>query len=316
MNIRNRASLEQESVQKPELIQAREALWQCVAQWRREGQRIGLVPTMGNLHQGHLSLVQAAQRNADKVIVSIFVNPTQFGPSEDFELYPRTLASDMECLREFDVDAVFAPDAAQIYPHGHDQTMLLQAPLALGDTLCGLARPGHFNGVVTVVSRLFNLVQPDIAVFGEKDYQQLRIIEYMNEELGYPLEILRAPTMREDSGLAMSSRNQYLDSQQRQRATAIYQTLNECVIALKGAESPRQLNLESLEEEAIKQLKQAGLEPEYFAIRRADNLQAPNLNDQGQESSSEPPSIQLRILAAARMGSTRLIDNLPVTIAQ
>lgn len=295
----------------PDLIHERTALWQQIRHWRHERQRIGLVPTMGNLHQGHLSLVQQAQRHADRVIVSIFVNPTQFGPSEDFALYPRTLEADMERLRDFHVDAVFAPDAAQIYPHGHDQTMLLQAPLLLGNTLCGLARPGHFDGVVTVVSRLFNLVQPDIAVFGEKDFQQLRIIEYMNEELGYPIEILRAPTMREDSGLAMSSRNQYLNKDQRQQATSIHKALNECVIALKGSQDISSDNVHHLEQQALKQLRSAGLEPEYFSIRRADSLAEPQTSEK-----SPGKEIKLRVLAAARMGNTRLIDNLPVTILQ
>lgn len=297
------------------LLQQRPQLWAQVRQWRQQGLRIGLVPTMGNLHQGHLSLVEQAQRHSDRVIVSIFVNPTQFGPSEDFALYPRTLERDIEQLKAFQVDAVFAPSPDEVYPHGHDQTMLLQAPLKLGDTLCGLSRPGHFDGVVTVVSRLFNMIQPDVAVFGEKDYQQLLIIEYMNRELGYPLEILRAPTMRESSGLAMSSRNQYLSDEQRRQATAIHQQLSWCVEQLERGQFVTKADYNALEAQATKALAEAGLAPEYFTIRRADNLHSfDDLPADSQLDVGQP--LALRVLVAARMGETRLIDNLPAQLVQ
>ena len=297
------------------LLQQRPQLWAQVRQWRQQGLRIGLVPTMGNLHQGHLSLVEQAQRHSDRVIVSIFVNPTQFGPSEDFALYPRTLERDIEQLKAFQVDAVFAPSPDEVYPPGHDQTMLLPAPLKLGDTLCGLSRPGHFDGVVTVVSRLFNMIQPDVAVFGEKDYQQLLIIEYMNRELGYPLEILRAPTMRESSGLAMSSRNQYLSDEQRRQATAIHQQLSWCVEQLERGQFVTKADYNALEAQATKALAEAGLAPEYFTIRRADNLHSFDDLPAGSQLDVGQP-LALRVLAAARMGETRLIDNLPAQLVQ
>lgn len=295
------------------LLQQRPALWAQVRQWRQQGQRIALVPTMGNLHQGHLSLVEQAQRHSDRVIVSIFVNPTQFGPSEDFDLYPRTLERDIEQLKAFQVDAVFAPSPDEVYPHGHDQTMLLQAPVKLGDTLCGLSRPGHFDGVVTVVSRLFNMIQPDVAVFGEKDYQQLLIIEYMNRELGYPLDILRAPTMREATGLAMSSRNQYLSSEQRQQAMVIHQQLSLCVEQLERGQFVTKADYNALEAQALAALADAGLEPEYFTIRDAQNLQDFD-HVPADHKINEGQPLALRVLVAARMGATRLIDNLPAQL--
>lgn len=285
----------------PLLLHSREALWRTLQAWRQEGQEWALVPTMGNLHAGHLSLVQRAQSLAPRVIVSIFVNPTQFGPNEDFQRYPRTLKADLAQLAALGVDAVFAPAAETVYPHGLNQTLILPAPAQLSETLCGLARPGHFDGVVTVVSRLFNLCQPRWAVFGEKDYQQLLVIQYMAHELGYPLEIVPSPTLRENNGLAMSSRNQYLSEAQRQQAAVIHAQLQNCVQQLcqSGTERSR-TNFKQMEQSALAQIQRAGLVAEYFQIRRASDLAPPPDGESG----------ALRILAAARLEQTRLIDNL------
>lgn len=295
----------------PSLINTREALHQLRQSWHRTAQRVALVPTMGNLHQGHLSLVEAARKRADRVVVSIFVNPTQFGPQEDFARYPRTLQQDLEQLRPLEVDAVFTPDESMIYPHGTERSISLSAPAALSNTLCGLTRPGHFDGVVMVVSRLFNLVQPDLATFGEKDYQQLLIIEHMTRDLGYPTRILRCPTLREANGLAMSSRNQYLNAEQRQRATALNRALRDCAGHLN---SDSDIDYQQLEQAGMQQLRDAQLAPEYFSIRRAADLQSPRTGQSPQAASQRTAAQQtLRVLAAARLGATRLIDNLAVS---
>jgi pantoate--beta-alanine ligase len=249
---------------------------------------------MGNLHAGHLALVAEARRLADKVVASIYVNPTQFGQGEDFGQYPRSLEQDLQALDDAHCDLAFVPDEKEIYPFGHAAAMRLSAPPELADILEGASRPGHFDGVVTVVSRLFNLVQPDVAVFGEKDYQQLIVIRRMVEDMGFALRIHGHATVRESSGLALSSRNRYLDDEQKTAAGNISTVLDDIVRALDEGEN----NLEELESEAVRRLNAQGLRPDYVAIRRAADLSLPQKSDQ-----------ELRVLAAAWCGRTRLIDN-------
>jgi pantoate--beta-alanine ligase len=264
-----------------------------VRQWREQGARIGFVPTMGNLHDGHFALVQLARQHADKVVASIFVNPTQFGPNEDYARYPRTPDRDIDGLREAGCDLAFLPTVEEMYPFGTIGCVQMHVP-GITDILCGAHRPGHFTGVATVVARLFNMVQPDLAVFGRKDYQQLQVIRYMARELSFPVDIVPAPTLREADGLAMSSRNQYLEPEQRRTAVRIYQTL--CFMR----DASRQgLPLAGIEDEARERLEAAGFEVDYAEIRRAD-LSRPR-------ASGEPG---LLALIAARLGRTRLIDNL------
>jgi len=265
-----------------------------VSAWRREGASIGFVPTMGNLHQGHFSLVDLARRNADRVVASIYVNPTQFGPSEDFERYPRTPEADRAGLIEHGCDLLFAPTAEVLYPFGTGTTVRVDVPV-VSDPLEGAIRPGHFIGVATVVAKLFNLVQADIAVFGRKDYQQLLVVQRMVADLCLPIEIVPAPIEREANGLAMSSRNQYLTPDERVRAGAIYATLAEMQRALQDGQS-----ISVVEAMAHEKLIAAGLEPDYATVRRADDLRPPE--GLGEERVA---------LIAARIGRTRLIDNLP-----
>jgi len=275
----------------------RDSLRKITSRWRRDGCSIALVPTMGNLHDGHLALLRFARKRADRTVVSVYVNPTQFGPSEDFAKYPRTLEADLEALHAAGCDLAFTPDDACVYPGGlADAVRILAAP-SLSSVLEGQRRPGHFDGVVTVLARLFNLVGPDVAVFGEKDFQQLLIIRHMAEDLGYPVAIESAPTVREASGLAMSSRNRYLDRAQKAAAARINAALLEAVHALKGgAASPERV--ERTGEEA---LSREGMRVDYFAVRRASDLAVPGPGERG-----------LRVLAAAWCGQTRLIDNVPV----
>ncbi len=262
-------------------------------QWRREGASVGFVPTMGNLHAGHYALVELARRHADKVVASIFVNPTQFGPNEDYARYPRTPDSDIQGLAEHRCDALFLPPVEQMYPFGTIGCVQMHVP-GITDILCGAHRPGHFNGVAQVVARLFNMVQPDLAVFGRKDYQQLQVIRYMAREMSFPVEIIPAPTLREPDGLAMSSRNQYLQGEERQTATRIHQVLRHM------RDSARQgLPIAGIEDEAVARLEAAGFVVDYAEVRRAD-LSRPRSPD-------EPG---LLALVAARLGRTRLIDNL------
>ena len=267
-----------------------------VGRWRRDGQRVAFVPTMGNLHQGHLELVRRAARLAERVVVSIFVNPTQFGPGEDFDAYPRTLEDDRELLQRESTDLLFTPGVETLYPGGTQQTTRIEVP-GMRRGLCDAFRPGHFEGVATVVARLFNLVQPDVAVFGEKDYQQLAVIRRMVRDLCWPIDIEGVATVREADGLAMSSRNRYLDEAQRRRAPRLYQTLCEVAESLRSAPAAH----EALEARAMESLEQAGFVPEYVSIRHADTLLplAPG----------ERPAV---VLAAARLGSARLIDNVRV----
>jgi pantoate--beta-alanine ligase len=264
-----------------------------VGQWRRDGLRIGFVPTMGNLHAGHFALVELAREHSDKVIASIFVNPTQFGPNEDYGRYPRTPDTDIAGLAGKGCDALFLPSVDEMYPFGTIGCVQMHVP-GITDILCGAHRPGHFNGVAQVVSRLFNMVQPDVAVFGRKDYQQLQVIRYMTEEMSFPVRIVAAPTLRETDGLAMSSRNQYLQGDQRQVATTVYRTLR----AMRDA-AGQGTPLRDIEDAAAQALQDAGFTVDYAEVRRSD-LTRPKL----------PGEPGLVALIAARLGRTRLIDNL------
>lgn len=275
-------------------VESRDELWPLTRRWRREGHSIALVPTMGNLHAGHLALVRAACEHADRVIASIYVNPTQFAAGEDFEHYPRTLDEDLAKLEAEGCDLVFIPGNHCMYPFEGADAVWLKASPALTRTLEGECRPGHFDGVVTVVARLFNLVGPDVAVFGEKDYQQLLVIRRMVDDLGYPIEILAVPTVREEGGLAMSSRNQYLGSDEKLAALQLNQVLHGAVALLaEGA------GRDEVERQAAARLDALGFNVDYVAVRRASDLGIPA------EGESD-----LRVLAAAHCGQTRLIDNL------
>ncbi|NLO79991.1 MAG: pantoate--beta-alanine ligase [Xanthomonadaceae bacterium] len=268
-----------------------------VRQWRGERLRIGLVPTMGNLHQGHLQLVKAAQDEADRGIVSIFVNPTQFGVGEDYETYPRTLDEDCAKLRTLGVDVVFAPSVAAMYPDGPELRTRVSVP-ELANTLCGAWREGHFDGVATVVSKLFNIVGPDVAAFGKKDYQQLRVIERMVRDLNFPVRILPVETLREESGLAMSSRNGYLTVEEKGRAAVLYQTLCEARERLLRGEPFAEVEVWGRD-----RLNASGFRTDYFSVRRAEDLKEPTTKD-----------TELVVLAAAWLGKARLIDNVELSL--
>ncbi len=256
---------------------------------------VALVPTMGNLHDGHLALVKAAKQLAQHVVVSIFVNPMQFSPAEDIDCYPRTLLEDAVRLTHEGVDLLFAPSVEAVYPGDMSSHTRVEVP-GISDLFCGVSRSGHFVGVATVVCKLLNMVQPDFAVFGRKDYQQLMIIRHMVQDLAIPVAIHGVPTMREADGLAMSSRNGYLTEEQRDKAPVLHTALRETAARLnKGATNYRQL-----EEYARNRIEQAGLRVDYFSIVDAQDLSAP------------PAAKDLVILAAAYLGKTRLIDNLEV----
>lgn len=274
-----------------------ESLRSLLVESRRRGQRIALVPTMGNLHEGHYSLIEQARRQADFIVASVFVNPTQFGPNEDLARYPRTPEQDAQGLREHACDVLFMPTIETMYPFGTGQGVRVSVP-GLGNLLEGASRPGHFDGVATVVSKLFNLVQPDIAVFGMKDYQQLLVIQRFARDLCFPLRIVGAPIVRERNGLARSSRNQYLDSAQREQASAIHDTLlwmRDQVVAGIGP-------LSAIEVGASERLAHAGFVTDYVVLRRRDDLEEPVI---GQRD-------DLVALIAARIGGVRLIDNLEI----
>ncbi len=264
-----------------------------VAAWRAAGERIAFVPTMGNLHAGHISLIELAAQHGDRFVASIFVNPMQFGPNEDFNHYPRTPTRDEAMLAAAGCDLMFMPDVAEIYPNGHELATRVEVP-TLSDLLCGEFRPGHFQGVATIVAKLFNIVTPDVAVFGQKDFQQLTVIRHMAADLCMPVEIIGAPTVREPDGLAMSSRNQYLTAEERQRAPAIYRAMQEAATALRDG----QRDLRALESRGRDALSGAGFKVEYFAIRRCADLLNPG-----------PADRDLVVLVAARIGKARLIDN-------
>ncbi|MEE4276988.1 MAG: pantoate--beta-alanine ligase [Halieaceae bacterium] len=269
------------------------ALRHALQRHRERGERIAFVPTMGNLHEGHLELVRRARQSGEVVVVSIFVNPLQFGAGEDLAKYPRTLAADREKLFAEGVAYLFTPGVEEIYPAGLEAQTIVRVP-DLSDTLCGRSRPGHFDGVATVVCKLFSMVQPSCAVFGEKDFQQLSIIRKMVEDLCLPIEIVGVATVRAEDGLALSSRNGYLTAAERRRAPLLHQTLLDCRDAIACGFD----NFLQLESHARMQLLQAGFEPDYFAVRDARTLQ--NVTEQTEE---------IAILAAARLGTTRLIDN-------
>ncbi len=276
------------------------ALDDALATWRQHGQSIALVPTMGNLHAGHLALVQHARSMAARVVVSVFVNPLQFDRAEDLAAYPRTLEADRALLQAHQVDVLFAPSAAIIYPRPLHNMSTVMVP-ALGDILEGEYRPGHFAGVATVVCKLFNLVRPQCAVFGEKDFQQLLLIQRMVEDLNIPVTIIAHPTLRESDGLAMSSRNSYLTPQQRAQAPALYHTLQGLRATLLA--SAKTLTLHEAQAQAVQQLQAGGFTPEYLTVRRRQDLAVPAADDR-----------QLIILASAWLGKARLIDNCPLDL--
>lgn len=273
-----------------------EQLREVVRTWRRSGDRVAFVPTMGNLHAGHAHLVDQAHAHAKHVVVSIFVNPLQFGPQEDLANYPRTIDQDRAMLRAHGASLLFLPSVAEMYPAPLVDTTKVAVP-NLSDVLCGAARPGHFVGVSTVVARLFNIVQPDVALFGEKDFQQLRVIQRMVRDLAFPIEIIGVPTVREVDGLAMSSRNGYLTQEQRRIAPRLYETLQMAKTRIARGER----DFPAVETAASAQLVAAGLTPDYVAVRRADDLAVPHAGD-----------VDLVILAAAWLGRARLIDNVRV----
>jgi pantoate--beta-alanine ligase len=280
-----------------QVIARPDELRQRVRKWRREGERIGFVPTMGNLHAGHGSLVGRASDLADRVIVSVFVNPLQFGPNEDFAAYPRTPDEDRRLLESMQVDLLFVPEVDDIYPRGQQTTTRVHVP-GLEDILCGAIRPGHFMGVATVVTKLLNIVQPDVAVFGEKDFQQLMIIRRAATDLCMPVEIIGAPTTREADGLAMSSRNRYLSAQERGIAPRIHAELSRARAALEGGSS----DFAAIEQSGFDALVKVGFRPDYFSVRDAATLDLPAAD-----------STELVVLTAARIGRARLIDNIRAT---
>ncbi|AFJ03576.1 Pantoate--beta-alanine ligase [Methylophaga frappieri] len=270
--------------------------------WRQQQQTIALVPTMGNLHAGHLSLLEKARTLADKVVVSIFINPLQFDDPTDLAAYPRTIQADIQQLSQSECDLLFTPDPDLMYPLGQANQTKIQVP-GVDDKLCGLARPGHFDGVATVVTKLFNVIQPDMAIFGEKDYQQLLLIEKLVTDLNLSLNIVAAPTCREADGLAMSSRNSRLSEQHRQKAPMLYQELVQIRDAVL-AKSNR--DYAALCQAARERLTKAGFDVDYLEIRNENDLE--NVGD----SDIKP----LRVLVAARLGSVRLIDNIPISLSE
>ena len=269
---------------------------QGMREWRDGGAgTLALVPTMGNLHAGHLSLMAAARSRCDRVVASIFINPLQFGPNDDLDRYPRTFDADRAQLESAGIDAVFAPAVEQMYPNGGDNKTTVQVS-GVTDMLCGTRRPGHFTGVATIVTKLFNLVRPDLAFFGEKDFQQLMVIRRMAEDLCTGVDIIGVPTVREDDGLARSSRNQYLSANERRQAPSMAAALRDCAERLAQGER----DFHALEARGWARLVDAGFDPDYFEIRGAD-LIAPH-----------PDMRRFRVLTAAYLGQARLIDNVGV----
>jgi len=274
-----------------------QALRQQVKAWRMQDLKIAFVPTMGNLHEGHLALVKAAHQHADKVIVSIFVNPMQFGLSEDIDNYPKTLEQDQNRLIAEDTDLLFIPTSDIIYPKGYTDNTFVEVP-NISNLYCGKSRPGHFRGVATVVCKLFNLVHPDVACFGSKDYQQLQIIQTMVDDLSMPVKIVPVEIIREDSGLAMSSRNGYLTAQEREIAPSLYKTISWLAQEIKTNK-----NFSELCQQAGEKINQAGLTTDYISICHAYTLAAANEDDKN-----------MVILASAFCGKARLIDNIVVNL--
>jgi pantoate--beta-alanine ligase len=266
----------------------------ALARARSEGKRIALVPTMGNLHSGHIALVTKAAQRADFVVASIFVNPLQFGPNEDLASYPRTLAADQEKLLQAGCHLLFTPSVEEMYPHGMADQTIVRVPV-VSEGLCGGSRPGHFDGVSTVVSKLFNMVQPDIAVFGQKDFQQLAVVSALVRDLNMPIQIIGEPTVRAADGLALSSRNGYLTEAQRAIAPALYRVINVIADAIRSGDH----NFEQLLANGKRDLEAAGFRPDYLEVRQAVTLRPALAEDR-----------DLVILGAAYLGTTRLIDNL------
>lgn len=270
----------------------------AVTRARGEGKRIGFVPTMGNLHAGHIALIRKAGQRAEFVVASIFVNPLQFGPNEDLDSYPRTLTADQDKLFDAGCHLLFAPSVEEMYPNGQSLQTIVSVP-GVSEGLCGGSRPGHFDGVSTVVAKLFNMVLPDLAVFGQKDFQQLAVIRTMVRDLNMPVQIIGEPIVRAEDGLALSSRNGYLSADERATAPILHQTLCQLAEAIRAGRR----DYPELIGEAREALHAAGLRPDYLEIRNASDLQPA-----GAETG------ELILLAAAFLGKTRLIDNLLVEI--
>jgi pantoate--beta-alanine ligase len=271
------------------------AVRERVRGWRAQGQRVAFVPTMGNLHAGHMSLIEAARQHGERFVASIFVNPMQFGPNEDYAHYPRTPHEDERMLAAAGCDLMFMPDVQEIYPNGPENAARVEVPV-LSQILDGEFRPGHFQGVATVVTKLLNIVEPDAAVFGEKDFQQLAVIRRMVADLCMPMRIIGAATVREPDGLAMSSRNQYLTAAEREVAPTIHRQLQQARAQLLAGIAHREV-----ETRGLATLTAAGFRPDYFVVRDPRDLQP-----------AQPDDAQLVVLVAARLGKARLIDNLRV----
>ncbi|MBO2599683.1 pantoate--beta-alanine ligase [Shewanella algae] len=267
-----------------------------VREWRQKGETVAFVPTMGNLHQGHVSLILEAARRADHVVASIFVNPLQFGKNEDLDAYPRTLGADQQKLTEAGCELLFTPTPELIYPKGLDAQTFVEVP-GISDELCGASRPGHFRGVATIVCKLFNIVQPDIALFGRKDYQQLLVIKTMVTDLSLPIEVIGVETVREDSGLALSSRNGYLTEAEKALAPKLKTSMDKLAEAIVLGQ-----DIDQAISNAKEFLRAAGLEPDYLEVREASSLKPVSSDDKS-----------LVILAAAYLGKARLIDNMTLS---
>lgn len=265
---------------------------------RRNGKRIGLVPTMGNLHEGHLQLIDQAKANSDLVVSSIFVNPLQFGLGEDLDNYPRTMKEDQEKLASRGCDILFAPSNDEVYPHGQEAQTQVEVPI-ISDMYCGASRPGHFRGVSTVVTKLFGMVMPDVAIFGEKDFQQLMVIRRMTEDLSLPVEIQGAPIARNEQGLALSSRNGYLSDEELETATHLNATLKETAALIESGNK----DFSALEEQAQSKLEAVGFKRDYLKVCRQYDLQPASADDK-----------ELVIIAAAKLGPARLIDNIQINL--
>ena len=280
------------------IVHSKKELNEHLDEWRQHGDHVALVPTMGNLHEGHLSLVRLAREHAEKVVVSIFVNPTQFGEAEDFDDYPRTLERDTRRLKKTGADMIFAPNVETMYPFGLKDATTISVP-RITENFCGASRPGHFDGVTSVVARLFALVQPDTAIFGQKDYQQQLVIRHMSLDLNLPVAIITGETVRDDDGLAMSSRNQYLSDEERTIAPHLHDVISSVGSELQNGRR----DFEKIEIESSEKLSEGGFDVDYFSIRRAQNLEIPDRDCD-----------ELVVLAAVQLGKARLIDNVVVTI--
>ncbi len=278
-----------------QLIHSISEMQACAKTWQQAGLKIAFVPTMGNLHAGHLSLVEKAMQVAERVVVSIFVNPLQFNDNRDFQAYPRTLDADIQQLDDYRVDALFVPNDKELYPQGREHVTWVDIP-ELSAILEGSSRPGHFRGVATVVAKLFNCVQPQVAIFGEKDFQQLLVIQRMVADLNFPVEIIGMPTCREEDGLAMSSRNSRFSEEERRKAPVLYRTLRTLRDKILAGEN----DIAQLENQAMEQITAEGMTPEYISVRSAKDLGAPQT------------TADRVVLAAVRLGQTRLIDNIRI----